>query len=48
MKTVRIVLFILIVIGIGLLITQKKWVPKVVDYIMKMESKNKTGETTVY
>ena len=34
MKTIRIGLLILIVIGLGLIVTQKFWVGKVVDYIM--------------
>src|ERR1035437_9142238 len=37
MKTIRIVLFILIIIGIGLLLTQKVWVPKLVDRIISSE-----------
>lgn len=36
-KFVRIFLLILIVIGIGLLGTQKYWVPKVVEKIMEHE-----------
>src|SRR3989344_2134197 len=35
---IRIFLLILIVIGIGLLATQKTWVPKVVDVILKTEN----------
>jgi hypothetical protein len=34
MKAVRIILLVLIIIGLGLLFTQKLWVPKVVDYII--------------
>jgi hypothetical protein len=37
MKTIRIILFILIIIGLGLLATQKLWVPKLVDKIVKSE-----------
>ncbi len=37
MKTIRIFLLILIVIGIGALITQKLWVPKLVTYILSRE-----------
>ncbi|OHA79652.1 MAG: hypothetical protein A2675_03125 [Candidatus Yonathbacteria bacterium RIFCSPHIGHO2_01_FULL_51_10] len=37
-KFIRIFLLILIVIGIGLLATQKTWVPKVVDVILKTEN----------
>ncbi len=40
MKFIRIFLFILIIIGIGLLLTQKTWVPKVVDYIISQEQPN--------
>lgn len=38
MKFLRIFLLILIVIGIGLLVTQKKWVPKLVDYIVNKQN----------
>ena len=44
MKTIRIILFILIIIGIGLLATTKKWVPKVVDKIMEYETKDNTAK----
>jgi hypothetical protein len=37
MKFIRIFLLVLIVIGIGLLITQKIWVPKLVDVILKSD-----------
>lgn len=37
MKTLRIFLFILIIIGIVLLLTQKIWVPKLVDKIIARE-----------
>lgn len=37
MKTVRIVLAVLIVIGIGLLLTQSWWVPKLVDAMVQSE-----------
>ncbi len=40
MKTLRIFLFVLIIIGLGLLATQKMWVPKLVDYILKSENQN--------
>jgi len=33
-KAVRIFLLILIIIGIGLIITQKMWVPSVVNYLL--------------
>ena len=38
MKTIRIILFILIVIGVVLLITQKFWVPKLVNQIIIHEN----------
>jgi TM2 domain-containing membrane protein YozV len=38
MKALRIFLLVLIIIGIGLLITQKLWVPKLVDHILKSEN----------
>ena len=37
MKFIRIFLLALIIIGIGLLLTQKKWVPGLTDYILKHE-----------
>lgn len=38
MKAVRIFLLILIIVGIGLLVTQKTWVPMLVDMILRYES----------
>lgn len=38
MKTLRIILLILIIIGLGLLLTQKFWVPKLVDKILSLEN----------
>ena len=38
MKTIRIILFVLIIIGLALLATQKFWVPKLVDKIISSES----------
>jgi hypothetical protein len=38
MKAVRIFLFILIIIGISLLLTQKFWVPKLIDRILLSEN----------
>jgi len=38
MKKLNIFLLILIVIGLGLIVTQKKWVPVLVDYIISKES----------
>ncbi len=40
-KFIRIFLLVLIIIGVGLLLTQKSWVPKVVDRIMKSEKQDK-------
>ncbi|MFA6270057.1 MAG: hypothetical protein WC657_02500 [Candidatus Paceibacterota bacterium] len=37
-KFVRIFLLVLIIIGIGLLSTQKMWVPKIVDFILRKEN----------
>jgi hypothetical protein len=37
LKAFQVFLLILIVIGIGLLITQKMWVPKVVNYFLEKE-----------
>lgn len=37
-KIVRIFLLVLIIIGLGLLITQKLWVPKLIDKILKHKS----------
>jgi hypothetical protein len=39
MKIIRIFLFVLIVIGIGLLFTQKIWIPKLVDQIILNENR---------
>ncbi len=41
-KFIRIFLLILIIIGIGLLFTQKLWVPKIVDAILKYETPQNT------
>ena len=38
MKIIRIFLFVLIIIGVIALITEKIWVPKLVDRIIKMEN----------
>ncbi len=40
MKTIRIILFILIIIGLALLATQKIWVPRLVDRIISSENKS--------
>jgi uncharacterized protein YxeA len=37
MKAIRIILMVLIIIGIGLLATQKVWVPRLVEYILAKE-----------
>ncbi len=42
MKAFRIFLLILIIIGLGLLVTQKVWVPKLVDQVLKSENGWKT------
>ena len=42
-KFIRIFLFVLIIIGIGLLITEKTWVPKLVDQIIKSEEAQKVA-----
>lgn len=36
-RFIRIFLLILIIIGIGLIITHNLWVPKLVDYILRVE-----------
>lgn len=41
-KFIRIFLLVLIVIGIGLLVTQKMWVPKVVAVILKNDKKEQS------
>jgi hypothetical protein len=38
MKFIRIFLLVLIIIGIGLLATQKSWVPKVTEYLLRNET----------
>lgn len=37
LRYIRVFLLILILIGIGLLLTQKTWVPKVTDFLLKDE-----------
>lgn len=37
MKFIRIFLLVLIIIGVGLLITQNIWVPKLVNHILAAE-----------
>jgi len=43
MKTIRIILLILIIIGVGALCTQKYWVPKLVYHILQSETKATEG-----
>lgn len=43
MKFIRIFLLVLIIIGIGLLLTQKTWVPKLVNKIIAHEDSVKIG-----
>jgi hypothetical protein len=38
MKTIRIILLILIIVGLILIFTQKLWVPKLVDEILSSEN----------
>jgi TM2 domain-containing membrane protein YozV len=38
-KSIRIFLLVLIIIGLGLLVTQNMWVPKVVDWLMSKDKK---------
>jgi len=39
LKFIRIFLLVLIIIGLGLIFTQKTWVPKLVDKIISYENK---------
>ncbi len=43
MKVIQRFLLVLIVIGLGLLLTQKLWVPKLVDYIITNETQAKSS-----
>lgn len=45
MKFIRIFLFVLIIIGIGLLCTERIWVPKLVDKIILNENSSKAIKT---
>lgn len=47
MKTTRIILLILIIIGLGLLATEKIWVPKLVNRILEHEGIEVTAFPTV-
>lgn len=40
-RTVRIVLLVLIIVGIGLILTKDTWVPKLVDYILIVKYQDK-------
>ncbi|MEI6843242.1 MAG: hypothetical protein WCK48_01925 [bacterium] len=40
MKFIHIFLFVLIIIGVSLLATQKLWIPQVVSFILKYEAQN--------
>jgi len=44
MKVVRILLLVIIIIGLGLLATQKFWVPKLVDKIIQSENDSASGQ----
>jgi len=44
MKAIRTILFVLIVIGIGLLMTQKMWVPWLVNKIISYQNKSATTQ----
>src|SRR5450830_1862820 len=46
MKAIRIFLLILIIIGVGLLITQKFWVPRLVNRIISSETSTQPVLTT--
>ncbi|OGZ43733.1 MAG: hypothetical protein A2719_01445 [Candidatus Ryanbacteria bacterium RIFCSPHIGHO2_01_FULL_45_22] len=48
MKTIRIVLLILIIIGIGLLATQRFWVPKLVTAIMNYTDEADPSQTLIF
>ena len=37
MRAIQVFLLVLIVVGVGLLLTQKTWVPKVTTYILQTE-----------
>ncbi len=46
MKAIRIIFFILIIIGLAALATYKLWVPKLVNYIISSEDGSKTAQDT--
>jgi hypothetical protein len=41
-KAIQIILLVLIIIGLGLIFTQKYWVPGLVDFILKFEDRGQT------
>lgn len=43
MKFIRIFLLILIIIGLALLLTQEKWVPRLVEFILNNENTSETN-----
>lgn len=44
MKKIQIILLIVIVVGLGLIFTQKFWVDNLVDFILKLEQKGENAE----
>lgn len=40
MKTIQIILLVIIIIGIGLIFTQKYWVSPLVDFILRQETES--------
>jgi hypothetical protein len=47
MRNLQIFLLILIIIGLGLIFTRDKWVPKLVDVIISSESSNETKSSPI-
>lgn len=45
MKLIRIFLLVLILIGIGLLVTQNLWVPRLIDMILKSETQTQQNKS---
>ena len=48
MKTLRIILLVLIIIGTGLIATQGMWVPKLVNYILRSQGIIAAGKTVTF
>ena len=48
MNAVRIFLLVLIIIGIGLLLTQNSWVPSLVNWILRQEDQSQVTQQTVH